>query len=76
MPLFVRETSDPAALLRILQIDGTPSRQVIISAYRKLAAQYHPDKHFDESQDSQVEAAARFIELTRAYESLLAIYRD
>lgn len=68
--------TDTAALLRILGIQGTPDRQAIISAYRRLAAQYHPDKFFGKPEEVQSEAAARFIEITRAYEALMTIYRD
>ncbi len=76
MPLFVRGSTDTAALLKILGIEGTPNRQIIISAYRRLAAQHHPDKVYGESANVQSDAAARFIEITRAYEALMATYRD
>jgi hypothetical protein len=76
MPLFVRGTTDTAALLKILGIEGDADRHTIISAYRRLAAQHHPDKVFTESPDVQSASAARFIEITRAYEALMAIYRD
>lgn len=75
-PLFVREERDPKEWLRVLEIEGSPSRQQVISAYRKLVARHHPDRFFDQSGDAQAAAAARFIEITRAYEALLAIYRD
>jgi transposase len=75
-PLFVREETDRSALLRVLELTGAPTRQTIISAYRRLAAQHHPDRFHDRDETSRTEAAARFIELTRAYEELLAIYRD
>jgi hypothetical protein len=39
-------------------------------------ALHHPDKVADKSAEAQDVAAARFIELTRAYERLLAIFRD
>lgn len=74
-PLFVRET-EAGELLRVLEIEGTASRQVVISAYRRLAAQHHPDRFYDQSAEAQQGAAARFIEITRAYEALLTIYRD
>jgi hypothetical protein len=74
--LFVRETRDKSELLRILQIEGPASRQTIIAAYRKLAAVHHPDRVFAEPAEVQSAAAARFIEITRAYEALLAIYID
>jgi len=76
MPLFVRETRDADELLRILGVEGTASRQAIVAAYRRLAAQHHPDRVFAEPPEVQSAAAARFIEITRAYEALLAIYRD
>lgn len=76
MPLFVRQSAAPLELLRVLGIEGGASRQLIISTYRRLAAQHHPDKVFGEPSDVQSQSAARFIEITRAYEALLAIYRD
>jgi hypothetical protein len=75
-PLFVREPPNETELLRVLGIEGTVSRQTIITAYRKLAAQHHPDRFFGEPEEAQSSAAARFIEITRAYEALLLIYRD
>jgi len=76
VPLFVRQERDTTALLRTLGIEGNPDRQTIISAYRRLVAQTHPDRVHGQSTDVQSEAAARFIEITRAYEALMAIYRD
>jgi hypothetical protein len=73
---YVRETRDEGELLRVLGIDGAPSRQVIISAYRRLVAQHHPDKVHEAADEVRSAAAARFIEITRAYEALMAIYRD
>jgi DnaJ-class molecular chaperone len=63
-------------LLRILELDGHPPRQAIISAYRRLAAQHHPDRFHGESMEARNAAAARFIEITRAYETLMAAYGD
>jgi DnaJ-domain-containing protein 1 len=76
MPLFVRGSADAATLLKTLGIQGTANRQIIIAAYRRLAAQHHPDKVYTAGPDAQSDAAARFIEITRAYEALMAIYRD
>lgn len=73
---FVRETRDAGELLRVLEIDGAPSRQAIISAYRRLVAQHHPDKVHEAGEEVRTAAAARFIEITRAYETLMSIYRD
>jgi len=75
-PLFVRETQDPAACLRLLGVEGTPVRHAIVSAYRRFVVQNHPDRFHQASAEEQSAAAARFIETTRAYESLLAIYLD
>jgi DnaJ-domain-containing protein 1 len=66
---------DDSELLRILGLDGTPPRQTIISAYRKLAAQHHPDRFHASSPSEQSDAAAKFIEITRAYEALIASRR-
>jgi hypothetical protein len=73
-PLYSRDDREPAELLRILGVEAPASRAVVIAAYRKLAAQHHPDKVFGETAEVQNAAAARFIEITRAYETLLSIY--
>jgi len=75
-PLFMRDQRDRAELLRVLGIEGEASRQVIIATYRKLATQHHPDKHVGSEGEVQAEAAERFIEITRAYEILMAYDRD
>jgi hypothetical protein len=74
--LFVRDRRDPRELLRVLGIDAEPTRPVIIAAYRKLVAQHHPDKVHEAGEAARTAAAARFIEITRAYETLMSIYRD
>jgi DnaJ domain len=73
-PLYSRDERQPAELLRILEVEAPASRAIVIAAYRRLAAQHHPDKVFGESADVQNAAAAHFIEITRAYEALLALY--
>lgn len=75
-PLFVRDETRTVEFLRVLEIEGTPTRQTIITAYRRLVAQHHPDRFHDAPEELQRSEATRFIELTRAYEQLLAIYRD
>lgn len=72
-PLFARAQRPPAELLRILGIDGTPTRQELSAAYRRLVSQHHPDRFHAETGEAQREAATRFIEITRAYEELLRI---
>lgn len=73
---FVRDQGDRAEWLRVLEIEGEVNRPAIIAAYRRLAARYHPDKIADRSAEAQDRAAARFIEVTRAYEHLIASLRD
>jgi hypothetical protein len=70
-PLFERSGRDPAVLLRILGIPPGSSRQEIIAAYRRLASQHHPDRFHGEPVETREAAAARFIEITRAYEELM-----
>jgi DnaJ-like protein len=75
-PLFSRDSTDAVVLLRTLGLEHNANRQAIISAYRRLVSQIHPDRVHSESESVQTQAAARFIEITRAYETLMAIYRD
>ncbi|HEX2833648.1 MAG TPA: DnaJ domain-containing protein [Thermoanaerobaculia bacterium] len=74
-PLFVR-SRDREELLRVLGVSGTPSRQELTAAYRKLAAQNHPDRYHGAPSEAQSDAATRFIEITRAYEELLHRYPE
>ncbi|HXG59195.1 MAG TPA: J domain-containing protein [Thermoanaerobaculia bacterium] len=74
-PLDERERDETAEMLRILGVEGPPSRQAIIKAYRKLVSRHHPDRFYNQP-EKQTDAAARFIEITRAYEILMEIYRD
>jgi len=75
-PLHQRDNSDQQALLRVLGVTGNPTRQELSAAYRKLVTQHHPDRFHGASAEVQNEAAARFIEITRAYEELLLRRRD
>ena len=70
---FQRDESD---LLRVLGLDGEATRQSIISAYRRLAARHHPDRFHAGTEAERSDAAARFIEITRAYEALLALHKQ
>jgi DnaJ-domain-containing protein 1 len=75
-PLYVRDQRETTELLRVLGVESPATRAGIIAAYRKLVAQHHPDKVFGETAEVQREAAARFIEITRAYETLLSVYQE
>ena len=76
MTLFARDAREPWEWLSVLGMEGTPTRQQIIAAYRRLAAQHHPDRFHDAAEHERAGAASRFIEITRAYEALLAIYKE
>ena len=60
----------------ILGLSGEVTRQEISAAYRRLVAQAHPDRFHGSPEEERKAAAARFIELTRAYEELLLLIRD
>jgi|GEM_PF-4899667 len=49
--------------------DANPSECEIRQAYRKLALQYHPDKHSDASKNVQEQNEEKFKELGAAYQS-------
>lgn len=70
-PLFVRDAKARDELMRILGLTGTPTRGELSAAYRRLVTQHHPDRFHGATAAEQREAAARFIEITRAYEELL-----
>jgi len=75
-PLFVREPRKREELLAVLGLAGMPARHELTAAYRRLVAQHHPDRFHTATDQARTEAAARFIEITRAYEELLLIFRD
>jgi hypothetical protein len=70
-PLFARQTKPREELLRMFGLSGTPTRQELSAAYRRLVAQHHPDRFHGATAEAQSDAAARFIEITRAYEELI-----
>lgn len=79
-PLFVRPRRKRVELLAVLGMvedkASAASRQEISAAYRRLVTQHHPDRFHGATADQQTAAAARFIEITRAYEELLAEEHD
>lgn len=70
-PLFVRTRRVRQELLGVLGFSGEATRPEISAAYRKLVTQHHPDRYHGAPVEEQAAAAARFIEITRAYEELL-----
>ena len=62
------ENPDPYA---VLEIDPGASTEEIKSAYRRLVAQYHPDKVQHLGKDLQELAEVRFKEIQRAYDFLV-----
>lgn len=75
-PLFQRQAIDRSALLAVLGVGPEISRHELVSAYRKLAAIHHPDRFHEASAEEKSRAAARFIEISKAYETLLPFYED
>jgi transposase len=73
---LIRTSSPRPELLATLGVTGTPTRQELSAAYRKLVARHHPDRFHGAPAEAQNSAAARFIEITRAYEELLLTCRD
>lgn len=74
--LFDRATAPPVAdLLAVLGLEErTATRQLIVSAYRHLAAETHPDRYHDATSDERAAAAERFRELSAAYQSLMQVW--
>ncbi|HUR83037.1 MAG TPA: J domain-containing protein [Thermoanaerobaculia bacterium] len=70
-PLFVRSARPREELLRVFAVGADTTRQELSAAYRRLVAQHHPDRFHGATAEVQNEAAARFIEITKAYEELL-----
>lgn len=75
-PLFERASSVPVAeLLGVLGLDERgATRQTIVSAYRHLAAESHPDRFHDATSEERLAAADRFRELSAAYQRLMQVW--
>jgi len=70
-PLYARTTRPREEMLRTFGLPATATRQDLSAAYRRLVAHHHPDRFHGAGAETQSEAAARFIEITRTYEELL-----
>lgn len=55
----------------VLEIEPGASREEIKAAYRRLAAQYHPDKVQHLGREIQEMAEMRFKEIQQAYDALM-----
>ncbi len=73
-PLFEKRQEDLSAQLALLGLSPRATRQDIVVAYRRLAAESHPDRFHAVSSEAQQAASDRFREITRAYETLLAAH--
>jgi DnaJ-class molecular chaperone len=62
--------------MAVLGVQGNPTRAELGAAYRRLVTQHHPDKFHTATAEARSDAAARFIEITRAYEELLLVSRE
>ena len=72
--LFRRVTArEKVLLMKVLELEGELERGRLISAYRRLAGASHPDRFHDSGAEAREAAARKFIELTEAYEKLLAL---
>lgn len=59
------------AAMACLGVKEDDSDAAVRKAYRKLAAQWHPDKWVRAEGKAQQEAESRFREIQRAYETLM-----
>jgi hypothetical protein len=75
-PMFDRADAVPTAkLLAVLGLEeSTATRQKIVSAYRHLAAESHPDRFHDATPDERLAASDRFRDLSAAYQSLMQVW--
>jgi hypothetical protein len=67
------EPGERERLLGVLRLDREPTRGEIVAAWRRLAAESHPDRFHGLEGEERDRAAARFIELTEACERLLIL---
>lgn len=63
--------AEQSRCLSVLGLDEGATRQDVISAYRKLASQFHPDHLHEATDEEKLAAAEHFIDVTTAYQLLL-----
>lgn len=71
-PLPAYYESPRQAALRSLGLAGDPSRDAVRAAFRRLARRCHPDLYARADETTRAESSRRFIELSRAFETLMA----
>jgi hypothetical protein len=73
-PRVEAPAADPkhVAALRVLGVDPSADAIAIKRAYRQLARSYHPDLHPQASDAERRALAERFVEVTAAYQTLVA----
>ncbi len=69
--LFRRPSRADRAAFELLGIPPTADRARIRQAFRKRAAELHPDRHPHASSEEKAELLGRFAELSRAYHSVV-----
>ncbi|MFN2441726.1 MAG: DnaJ family molecular chaperone [Thermoanaerobaculia bacterium] len=67
------EPGERERLRKTLGLDDEPSPREIVAAWRRLAAENHPDRFHGRTGEERERAAARFIEVTEACERLLML---
>ena len=70
--VFRRPSRGERAAFELLGIEPTADRSRIRQAFRKRAAELHPDRHPHASAEKKTELLRRFAELSRAYHSVLS----
>lgn len=70
--MFRRQCEDQSEDLALLGFEAMPSRSALVSAYRRLVLENHPDRLHVDGAPGEEEAARRFIAITSAYERLLS----
>lgn len=71
---LLERSPDTEGLLAVFGLTVAADRHDVVSAYRRLAAESHPDHFHDATPEERDRAAERFRELTGAYERLIGVW--
>lgn len=58
--------------LRTLGLSGNPDREAVRAAFRRLAREWHPDRHACSDAQTRAASSRRFVEISSAYRELMA----